>query len=145
MVLTDAAGPDKYATRAPRVAFKPPGWVEDYDPRPIVTKTGAPAPGTYCLRLVKGGPAVAARIWVEEERDPETGELLSDQRLFCEIDGIGVTECTTEDPKGWPYWPITPDQHAFMVADAAHCRVYEPENPKANPRRPIDKAAAPVF
>lgn len=143
MAVSDAGS--KYAHRRPQLAFKPPGWVEGYDPRPIVTSTGAPAPGTYCLRLVKGGPAVAARIWLSEERDPATGDLLADQRLYCEIDGVGVTECTADDPRGWPFWPITEAQHAFMVADAAWCRVHDPDNPKANPRRPVAETAAPVF
>lgn len=37
---------------------------------------------------MRSGPWVPARIWlVDGERDPETGELLSDQELRCAING----------------------------------------------------------
>lgn len=47
-----------------------------------------PQCGWYQTKLVKGGPWVAAEIWVEREIDPETGELTAPEVLRCEIDGM---------------------------------------------------------
>jgi hypothetical protein len=48
---------------------------------------GLPEAGWYRTRLVKGGPFVPVRIFVEREIDPETGELTGPERLACECDG----------------------------------------------------------
>ncbi|KEP68834.1 hypothetical protein DL1_08680 [Thioclava dalianensis] len=48
---------------------------------------GQPECGWFKTKLVKGGPWVAARIWVEREIDPETGELAQPETYRCEIDG----------------------------------------------------------
>jgi hypothetical protein len=61
-----------------------------------------PQVGFYAVRKFQygqwaRGPMVPARIWIEPgEIDPETGELLSDERLCAEIDGRRV------DP--WRHW-----------------------------------------
>jgi hypothetical protein len=120
--------------------------VVGYDPRPLtVPGTDLPAPGYYCTRLVKGGVAVAARIWIEEDRDPETGELMADQKWMAEIDGAGAFDCTAVPPRGWPWWPITKAQYDYLVADAAWCRAHAPDDPKAQPLRPVSTTPAPVF
>jgi hypothetical protein len=49
---------------------------------------GDPKCGFYKRKLVKGGPWVPARIFVDREIDPLTGELLSDERLCIEIEGL---------------------------------------------------------
>lgn len=48
---------------------------------------GEPQAGYYKRRMVKGGPWIPARIFVEREIDPETGELASDEVLCIEVDG----------------------------------------------------------
>jgi hypothetical protein len=47
-----------------------------------------PQCGWYRRRLVKGGPYVPARIWIVREVCPETGELLCDETLACEVNGL---------------------------------------------------------
>lgn len=61
------------------------------------------------------GPFIPARIWMEPgEIDPESGELLSDERWFAEIDG------QRKDP--WRTWtwlatrPITEDEFKWLTA-----------------------------
>lgn len=49
---------------------------------------GLPECGWFKRRWVKGGPWVPARIYLEREIDPETGELTSDERLRIEIEGL---------------------------------------------------------
>lgn len=48
---------------------------------------GWPECGWYCTRLVKGGPFVPVKIWVEREVDWDTGELLGPERMVCDCDG----------------------------------------------------------
>lgn len=48
---------------------------------------GMPECGWYKRRIVKGGPWVPVRIFVERDIDPETGELLGPERLVADVDG----------------------------------------------------------
>jgi hypothetical protein len=48
---------------------------------------GEPHCGWFRRRLVRGGPWVPARIWLEQDVDPETGELAGDEVFRCEVDG----------------------------------------------------------
>jgi hypothetical protein len=47
-----------------------------------------PHVGWFKVRMVRGGPFVPARIWIEREICPETGELASDEQMICEVDGF---------------------------------------------------------
>ena len=73
---------------------------------------GDPQCGWYKCRLVKGGPWVPVRIYVEQDIDPETGDLICDERLSIEIEGLD-----RGDPaKHWSYLtPITREEfdHLF--------------------------------
>lgn len=139
-------GGDRYANRQKGTVFRPPSWVEGYDPRPIQDAYGFPLPGCYVTRFSKDCAPVPVVIWWEDgDRDPETGDLLSDQRLLCSIEERGLFDVTTEHPAGWPFWPITTDRHAFMVAELEWLRVNEPNNPKVNPRRRARLAQAPLI
>lgn len=72
---------------------------------------GLPEAGWYKARLVKGGPWVPARIWIEREIDPETCELADDERFACEIDGMRV------DAAAW--WlslkPVSRDEYDELL------------------------------
>ncbi len=101
----------------------------------IVT-TEEPQPGWFKRRLVKGGVFVPARIWIDGETDPDTGELLSDERLRCEVNGRSA------DPHEEWQWlagaPISEAEFRYLTAVAAHAGWHQPDQPQANPRRPID-------
>ena len=49
---------------------------------------GVPECGFFKKKLVRGGPWVPVRIFVERDIDPETGELTSDERFVWEMEGI---------------------------------------------------------
>lgn len=97
-------------------------------------KVNEPQPGYYRRRLVKDGPFVPCRIWVEEERD-EAGDLIADQKFFCLVNGRAADAF---DQWSWlASHPISEADYEFMTEDADWCRKYAPDDPKANPTKPI--------
>ena len=115
-----------------------------------------PLPGFYAMRLVRGGPRVAVRIWFGspvidgEEQDRAPG-------WRCEIDGR--TDHLEKDDTGyrcrvplgveraWPFCakdPVTEAEYAYLVAHAEWAREHAPEHPKANPRESVDFNTLPV-
>lgn len=54
--------------------------------KPVTIHEGEPECGWFKTRLVKGGPFVPASISIERDVD-ENGELSSDERLVCEVNG----------------------------------------------------------
>lgn len=48
---------------------------------------GLPQCGWYKLRLVKGGPWVSVRIYVDRQIDPESGELLGPETFRAIVGG----------------------------------------------------------
>lgn len=109
-------------------------------------KAGVPtdphdARGFFKTRLVRGGAWVACRIWTEEDRDPETGDLLADIVYRAEIDGREV-EWRDGALRGWPWTPIDEAEYRYLLANADWERQYQPAGPAANPTRPAREAAA---
>jgi hypothetical protein len=103
-----------------------------------------PEVGYYKRRYVRGGPWVPARIWIVEYRDPETNELMSDQKYFCEVGGAA------KDPfNQWPSLlghPIPKHEFDFLTARREWAIENKPNHPQASPRERIDpRTAPPVF
>lgn len=48
--------------------------------------------GWYKTTLIKNGPWVPARVFIDRDIDPLTGELTRDELLLCDIHGIRQTE-----------------------------------------------------
>jgi hypothetical protein len=81
-----------------------------------------PQPGWFRRRMVRGGPWVPVAIWIEQEIDPDTGELTAPEELRAIVNGDRA------DPQRvWPYArPISlaeydaltgvRDHHEFMAA-----------------------------
>lgn len=71
-----------------------------------------PQAGWYKRRLVRGGPWVAVRIYLDEARDPETGEPMDrPTRWLCEADGRAAEE--------FDHWPWVAG-HSFHEIDIAN-------------------------
>jgi hypothetical protein len=105
--------------------------------------TNEPMCGWFKRKLVKGGPFVPARIWMDQWIDDETGELLADETLQCEVAGKWAD---AEDQ--WSYLagnPISEAEFKFMTATAEYAAAYEPSNPAADPRRPINNLTTPIL
>jgi hypothetical protein len=101
-----------------------------------------PECGFFKTRICKGGPFVPARIYIEQEVCPDTGELLSDEVLKCQVNG------RDKDPFDQWYWlagnPIPIAEFNYMVASADYARDYEPNTPKANPFKKVDWLNVPT-
>ena len=105
-----------------------------------------PRPGFFAMRLVKGGPEVAARLYIPCPLDPEfCGPLDRSRHLLAEVDG-------DEKPDVWilRIWiggrEIDAAEFHFLRDDAAWCRRNATHEPRANPRTAIDpRRVAPVM
>jgi hypothetical protein len=73
-----------------------------------------PQMGWFKTRMVRQGPYVPARIWVERDICPQTGELIDDERLLCEVDG------ERRDPdREWIWlskYPISKTEYEHLIA-----------------------------
>lgn len=58
------------------------------DERPRIADE--PQCGWYRIKLVRNGPWIPVRIWCSQHIEAATGELLADERIFAEQDGITV-------------------------------------------------------
>lgn len=99
--------------------------------------------GWFKRRLVKGGVFVPARIWMFQDICPETGELLSDEILQCEVNG------SYADPEEAWSWicsnPITEQEFRYLTARIDHAIRHEPEDAFADPRKPIEINRTPIL
>lgn len=100
-----------------------------------------PQCGWFKRRLVKNGPFVPARIWLDADVD-EAGELISDERFQCEVNGQWA------DAENQWQWlcgePITEQEFYFLTASIAWTEAHAPHEPMANVRQPIDWSRVPI-
>lgn len=112
--------------REPSTPMQKWGWWEAAlaGKSPPITE-GDPQVGFYKARRWPRQPFwLPARIWlVDGEINPETGELLNQEWMFCEVDG------ERKNPvKMWSWLahnPVTEDEFEWLVA----ARPLQPKNP----------------
>lgn len=109
-----------------------------------------PRPGFFRIRLVKGGPWVAARIEHRPSRDPLTGELL-DRSPLWRVTIAGEELPASPDPLRagvFRVWhsgqPISESEYRYLTARREHAIRYEPDLPEAAPRERIDLLSMPL-
>lgn len=105
------------------------------DPR----RVDLPEPGTFRLRLVRGGPWVAAEI----ERDAlgVWTAVIDGER---QVPGHPDPALAEGVFRVWHYGhAIDASEHAFLVARARWARIHAPDSPEANPKRPIRVGSLP--
>jgi hypothetical protein len=108
----------------------------------VVGTINDPQCGFFKRKLVHGGPFVPARIWLEQEIDPDTGELVGDEVMLCEVDG---RRCDPVDQ--WArLWttPITEAEFLYMEATRQWAAWHSPTDPAANPRQRLDPLLTPI-
>lgn len=102
-----------------------------------------PQPGFYKRKLIKGGPFVPARIWIEQHVDGD-GDLTREEVLRCEIG-----DRTANAADQWSYLaanPITEADYRFMRDSAAWAAEHAPMRAIASPTQAVNwMTAAPPF
>lgn len=103
--------------------------------------THEPQCGYFKRRLVRDGPFVVARIWMHQETDAD-GDLIAPEELRCEVDG------KEKDPvEAWTWLagkPITREEYRHLDAVRTWARQHAPEQPEADPDKPVDWLNAPL-
>lgn len=97
--------------------------------------------GWFKTRLVRAGPFVPARIWLERTLDETTGELLSDEVLCCDVNG---KPCDPQDKWTWlAGHPIAESEYDYLMKLAGFAKSYDRREPLANPKEPTDLMHVP--
>ena len=96
-----------------------------------------PQPGFYFTKLVKNGPRVPARIWIEAERHgprDDAGKYLVREVIRCKV-GDDLIDAM----QAWPSLrPITEAEWKYLDAAREWARDYAPHLPEARPREAIN-------
>ena len=99
-----------------------------------------PVAGCYEIKLVKGGPPVALRIWYGPPLDPETRlEMDRAPRWNAMLNGVQVVAVE----RFWPECarqPISAARHDFITLESI---TQDPASPFYDPLKPIDRLAVP--
>ena len=100
-----------------------------------------PQCGFFKRRLVRGGPYVAAKIWIEGKTDSD-GNLIGDEVMRCEVNN------QYQDPEEQWTWlashPIFEAEFHYLTALRNYTVEHAPHEPLANPRKPIDWKSVPL-
>ena len=101
-----------------------------------MTSADKPESGHYRVRLCKGGPWCALKLFHGPPADPETGEPLDrSPRWQALLDGAEA------DP--WRFWPycasdrITEAEYNHMLLDLAWVQTHHPDSTEANRSRVV--------
>lgn len=107
-------------------------------------EVGTPEAGFYKRRLVQNGVWIAAKVWFHTADRDEVGDLLDDEGLRCEVDGV---RCNPYHE--WPYiggYPIEEREYKYLRALRNWADDNSSVDAYANPRKPIDLMnSKPIF
>lgn len=103
--------------------------------KPVSTHDGIAQCGWFKRRMIKNGPWVPVRIYLDRDIDPLTGELTRDEVMRIEVEGI-----ERENPaEHWTY--LTP----ISKAEFDHLMDFRLRDPRMlDARAPINLAEAPT-
>lgn len=97
--------------------------------------------GYFTRRMVKGGPLVPVRIWLEQNID-EDGLLRQPEVMKCLVNG---KEADADDQ--WTYVadnPVTPGQYDYLLDLSVYAKRYNADEPLASPRKAINHLTTPI-
>lgn len=109
-----------------------------------------PQPGLFRIRLVRGGPWVAARIYHESARDADGNPLDRSVFWWAEIDGQLVADpspdwSTARIDKVWLFGrSIDEAEYHHLLRVKRWADAHDPAAPEANPRKTIDLRRLPA-
>ncbi len=109
------------------------------------TYSDGPQAGYFRVRLVRKGPWVAARVWLDDDRfEPGNPENRLDRSPIWRAE-IGGREVEVE--RVGPYaQSIEFSEYRYLLANADHAAKYRPASPEANPNQGVDlNSMPPIF
>jgi len=98
--------------------------------------TTSPQCGFFQRRFARGGVMVPVAIWIEQNINPETGELSDDEKMVCLVNGEPASPDDT-----WTYCagnPITESEYRYLESRHRWARAHAPNDPFASPSKKID-------
>jgi len=100
-----------------------------------------PQPGWFEVRMVKGGPMLPARIWLEADVD-DAGDLMDSETLRCQVVYV------EHDPmKMWSrlsHRPISRERYDFLIAVGDWTAEWQPNSPLNDPFKRIEARDIPI-
>lgn len=99
-----------------------------------------PSAGCYRVRLAKGAPDSAIRIWLGHSIDPATGEEMTERSFFWQCTVNGVRQPIENYWPGCAREPISREEHDRLVERNA---TLDEDSPFYDARRPVDLSSAP--
>lgn len=100
----------------------------------LARNDGLPECGFYKRRMVKGGPWIPVRIYIERDTDPVTGELTAPERFMCDVNG----ELRNAADQWTHLQPITREEYeALLQRRYAVPEMLDPKTPIDITRRPL--------
>lgn len=125
--------------RRPTSPFKATAWwrgMVENGQAPFHIYDDEPQCGFYARRYVRGGPLVPVRVFLRQDIDPETGELMNPEEIVAEELGW------EKDPsRFWTYLkPISREEYDALVeqhrTDTRMAATHAPINLHETPTRP---------
>lgn len=103
-----------------------------------------PEPGHWAVRLVRGGPAIPARIfWAQTTHEPGNPENRMERSPFLAAE-IGGEVADVDDVWLRRGTPITEAEYRYRVAEMQWAKEHAPREAVARPRQRVDFAALPL-
>lgn len=102
----------------------------------------SPQCGFFEAKMARGGIMAPARLWIEQDICPVTGELLDDEVFWCEHGG------KLKDPYEQWLWlagnPISKERFEYLMARAEWARDWAKNEPEAKPFKKTDWNEVPI-
>jgi hypothetical protein len=101
-----------------------------------------PQCGWFECRLTAGGPLLPARIWLEQDIDDDTGELVDDETMRCQV--VFVEKDPVEFWSHLAKRPITQERYDYLMALGDWAAEWAPAHPFNEPRKRIEARDIPI-
>lgn len=109
---------------------------------PHVVVNDDPQAGWFECRLVAGGPMLPARIWIEDDIEDVTGELLDEPKLRCHV--VFIEKDPVEFWSNLAKRPITQERYDYLMAIGDWAAEWAPSHPFNEPRKRIAARDIPI-
>lgn len=107
-------------------------------PAMLARDIGIPRAGFWKYRMVRNGPYVPAMIEDISERDPETGDLMEDQRFRCVVNGVERDAWAWAERLNLYGTAINEAEYQYLTSVSDWAKQWAPDAPEAAPTEAIN-------